>query len=689
MAITVSIGGVDKSSQIEWPSLNVEQNLTNQIDTCKFNINVYAGKTYRPTIGDAVLVSDGSTEIFGGTILKIDDSVDAGVLTRLKISCVSHEHTLDRYLAVQEFTDVSALYILNTLFDEFVNIPTKDVDTMESTETWVTEDGTVVADTTDGEFLAGDQSMKFTATASSTATARRVSDVDLTTFNDASAATTSDKIRFWVIVDNITNLTSVRIRFGNETGATYTNYYEATVLAADLVTGANEVLISKNAFSATGSPSWSTIKKRQYRVTASASGTVNVAIDDTRLVKSDCFTMGSVEDADATTSIKYNYDQVSDAITQLAKIVGCDWYVDPDKVLHFFAPETEAAPFGLTDTSDNFFWNSLSFVQDLSTLKNQIIVRGGEYQGNSSDFDQIADGTSLNYRSPYKIKNIAVTVDSVSKTVGVDNLDDPADYDCLYNFQEKNLKFKTATKPAATKVVRMSGNPVIPVIIKRGDATSITTNGVYEFLIIDKSIVTQQGARDRAAAELSSYRDALVEGKFTTDTSGLRAGQTISVAITARDIDETYIIKSVSFRARTYNQFFYDVKLVSTRSFGIIEYLLGLLRKEKKQIDLNDDEVIDLVQDINETVTITDTWAHDTYLHSFSEPPTVAETFNSQLDHGTTFVYAPYTHSSFSDTKRAFILDGSPLAAAVGSHYLLESGTYSYLAEDGSTLTIE
>ncbi len=661
MALTVTIGGVDKSSLVDWDSLEVEQQLSSQVDSADFRIKKYgATKTYSPTLGDSVTIDDGATRIFGGTVVRIKNVIRSGVITMLDIQCVSHERTLDRYLVAREITNKTARYILNTIVAEFVNRVTKVIDSGESTESWTQEDGTLATNTTAGQFIYQDQSRKLTATASSTATARNNSALDLTTFDDGTTCLTSDYVKLWVYVDTPANFASLRIRFGNDAGATYTNYLEYTYSTA-LVAGWNEIAILKSAFSAVAAGAWSGIQKRQYRVTATAAGTVNVSIDDVRAVQAlTYFKQTGVTNADSPVlgSVKFNYEQVSQCIRQLAEAMSYDWYVDPNRVIYFYEPSTISAPFSLTDTSSNFVWNSLKVDSDTSTIKNQIYVRGGEYQGSSTDYDQEADGLALNFRSPFRLKNIAVTVAAVSKTVGVDNLDDPASYDCLYNYQEKTLKFKTATKPTAGQTVRMTGNPMIPVIVKKGDPTSIAANGIYEFVIIDKSISTLQGARDRASAELRAYRNSLTEGEFTTDTAGLRAGQTISITITARGISESYIIKSVRFRTKSPTEFLYDVKLVSTRTFGIIEYLISLIRNERKQIQINDNEVVDLVQEISEEVIATDVWTQPT-TNAQSETITASDAEADGLAQGTIFVYAPYVHASFADTKRAFILNGS------------------------------
>lgn len=661
MAITVTIAGVDRTSKVQWSTLRVQQVLTSQIDSAGFAVKNSPSETYKPSVNDSVVIQDGSTKIFGGTVSRVTTKLMAGGATEHQIECVDHGRTLDRFLVAQEYSSKTAFYIINSIFDDFVNTVKKTLDTGESSETWTQEDGTVAANTTASEIIYGAQSRKFTATAGSTATARINTLLNLTTFDDGSASTTGDYIRLWFHVDDPAKFASLRIICGSDTGATYTNYYSYTYSGTPR-TGWNYLRVLKSAFTSTGSPSWATVEKRQYRVTANGSGTVNVSIDDIRMEPSTHFSMQNVTNAvDTIGSAKFNYEQVSQCLKQIAEMLQFDWFVDSEKDLYFFEPTTIPAPFSITSTSNNFVWNSLQVNQDMTALKNVIIVRGGEYQGATITESISADGNQLMFRTPYKMKNVSITVAGVGKTVGVDNLDDPASYDALYNFNEKTLKFKSGTKPSAGQVVAITGNPMLPVIIKKTDATSVASYGVFQHVIVDKSIITLQGARDRASAELQAYREKLVEGTFLTHEAGLKAGQTISVNVTELGVNATYIIRTVDFTAFTHNEFQYFVTLVSTRSYGIIEYLLSLLQKEKKQIVINDSEVVDLVQDLNEEITITDAYVLNQNKQSFSENVNASEVFNNQLNHGTIFVLTPYTPTGFSDTKRPFILSGSPM----------------------------
>ena len=79
-------------------------------------------------------------------------------------------------------------------------------------------------------------------------------------------------------------------------------------------------------------------------------------------------------------SIKFNYEQVTRCLTQLADQIGWDWYVDPDKDIHFFDSENLSAPFELSDTGDKYEWNSLEINNTITQIKNSVFVRGGEYR---------------------------------------------------------------------------------------------------------------------------------------------------------------------------------------------------------------------------------------------------------------------------------------------------------------------
>src|SRR5579871_5557559 len=89
-------------------------------------------------------------------------------------------------------------------------------------------------------------------------------------------------------------------------------------------------------------------------------------------------------------SIKFNYQQPTKALQSLANLIGWDWYIDPNKDVHFFLGDVDngvgeggVAPIVINTTGGNtgadIEWNSLDVDQNLTTMQNSVYVIGGTY----------------------------------------------------------------------------------------------------------------------------------------------------------------------------------------------------------------------------------------------------------------------------------------------------------------------
>ncbi len=359
--------------------------------------------------------------------------------------------------------------------------------------------------------------------------------------------------------------------------------------------------------------------------------------------------------------IAFNYEYPSKCLQQLAELVNYDWYVDGDKNIYFFEKSTYPAPFGLTDISGNYYYNTLKVKNSLANLRNSVIVRGGQYLGELTSEKQIADGTETTFKQGYQYNTVFVKLNTVSQTVGIANIDDPDDFDCVYNFQEKFVLFPEASKPADGDEVEVGGFPYIPVIVKVKDPTSVTAYGEHQFKIVDKSINSKEGARDRARAELIAWANSISDATFETMTVGLAVGQQINVASTIRGVDEDYVISRMSTTMVNGTQMTHVVTLVTTKTYGMIEFLMSLLINKDKEIEIRDGEVVDLVEAISETIVVDDGTPTVAITHNpQTETITVGESTTVQaLDYAVQFVMGAQTPSG---TSRVFILNGSPLA---------------------------
>lgn len=185
-------------------------------------------------------------------------------------------------------------------------------------------------------------------------------------------------------------------------------------------------------------------------------------------------------------------------------------------------------------------------------------------------------------------------------------------FDVLYSFNEKILTFATA--PAAASDILFTGQPYLPINVRYSDATSVSQFGEYEFRILDKSIKTQEGARQRANAELLSFAQSIQDVKFITYQAGLSVGQTINIQSTIRNLNLNLIIMGISAKAKSPTSMEYSVTCALTKTMGIIYWLQDQIAKDSRSIVIDDNELFDRVDSLSETVYLGAAYASDIFI---------------------------------------------------------------------------
>ena len=303
----------------------------------------------------------------------------------------------------------------------------------------------------------------------------------------------------------------------------------------------------------------------------------------------------------------FNYELPTRVFQQLAELTNSDWYVNENKEIYFFTKTATPAPFNLTDTSENYYYNTLKIKNDLKSIRNSIIVRGGKYLGNLTSEKQLADGETTKFLQAYQYNSVFVKLNTVSQTVGIDFIDDPALFDCLYNFQEKAVIFPDGSKPALDDELEVGGLPYIPVIVQVKDGNSIAEFGEFQFKINDASINSRQGAIDRARAEMVQWAQEVSDGVFNTKEPGLQVGQKINVSSTIRGLSQNYVISRINTRMTNGNEFAHSITLMTTQTYGVIEFLQKLLLdKVKKDLEINPNELVESINNLDDNFTFTD-----------------------------------------------------------------------------------
>ena len=327
------------------------------------------------------------------------------------------------------------------------------------------------------------------------------------------------------------------------------------------------------------------------------------------------FTTGGVDADVVVRAVSFNYKPLSKCLDELANMIGYDWYVDYHKVLYFFKANDNPAPFEVTDTNGKHEYESLVIRRDNSQVRNTIIVRGGEYEAASFTAEVEADGDQTVFPLAYKFEEDSFIATLTGEVVdhGIDTVDDADDHRALYNRDEKILKFRDTRKPSAGAVLRYGGRPLLPVIVRQSSPAAISAmvsaeggDGVYEHLILDKTITSKEAARQRAAAEIQTYATTLSEGEFRSYSHGLRAGQKIRINSASRGIDEYFVINKVTLAQFDSSNFFYQVSLITTRSFDLVDLLIQLALDNTKEIVINDHETSEVIINLSDAATLAD-----------------------------------------------------------------------------------
>lgn len=430
MSFTITINGIDRTTSIQADSFRKRDVLNQQVDTCSFVVRKYGTLTFVPEVGQEVVVVRNSTTIFGGVIVRVDETVQASKILEYVVECVDYSQYLKRKLVTERFTN--------------------------------------------------------------------------TTVGD--------------IIDDLV-----------------ANYTEA----GDGITATNVV------------------------------GTQPIE------------------------SFSFNRLTVADCLQKLADALSYVWYVDYDGDIHFFPKNTEMAPFSLSDTSQNYIYDSLKITTDITQLRNSVLVQGGENVSASPRTElHSGDGTRAQFGLTNKFASKpTVEVDSVAQTVGTEFLDDDASFEVMWNFNEKYLRFTAGNTPGAgTNNIEITGNYLFPIVVKVPSPASQAVFGTYEYTITDRSIRSQGEAIARAIAELEVYKNTLYEGQFRTYNDGLRSGQVLTIASTQREKAIEVLIQSVDARLRDPlgDRLEYTVRFATLKSIGIIEYLQNQLRSKEVIVDDND-----------------------------------------------------------------------------------------------------
>lgn len=327
-------------------------------------------------------------------------------------------------------------------------------------------------------------------------------------------------------------------------------------------------------------------------------------------------TEGDIQNGPVIKKAVFDYITCAEALNYLKKITGYVWNINKTKQLNFFDRSTNNAPFALTDAiqHSNFKQNST-----VDQYRNTQYIRGGKGK-TATQTNEIPtpgpDGVSRKFvlRFPLAEKPIIeVNLNGAGWTaiglgdIGVNGIDNNKKW--YFSFDSQIIT-QDSSETVLTNVdaVRVTYTGLRNIFLKIDDPAGVTaraaaetgTSGIYESLEIEKSINDVNQGIQYAQGLIETYGQIKDDVIFDTYVSGLEAGQLLPVQKTLFDINEDYLIESVTIRPDG-DSLLYYIKALDGAAVGAWEEFFKELIAGKKDFVIAENEVIILLQNQTET----------------------------------------------------------------------------------------
>lgn len=276
----------------------------------------------------------------------------------------------------------------------------------------------------------------------------------------------------------------------------------------------------------------------------------------------------------------WNTYRVSDGLRELSDRTGYAWTINADKVLEMFVPGTTPAPASISDGSKNAL--EAHWADPTQIGANQVLlwcgppgglawsntiawygsmaVNSGTIKTFNTDYPASA---SFSERWPNQVWNSGAGPYGPcwwgapsSPTPGVWYWDYP---------NHRLLLNDTTSAVAAGDVLTILGYTIqYPFLVTALGSTS----PVIEYLATDETITDKAAGQEVANGILAQLQGASQELEITTLTTGWAIGQELPVVLTARDLNDVYVVTDVRVRAKTDTRWLYTLNAIPSSVYG-------------------------------------------------------------------------------------------------------------------------
>lgn len=626
--IFIDIEGIQKSYIIDTIDYNnntitLTTNLeSNLLTNKKVGVKVFAGN----------VINAPETEITNGVGLPV---------IYQEVQCSDYNYLLDRKNVVDTFINMYPKEIISRTINKFIASESElTIDTFSLPWNESGQALPMVDDLNVENVIEGLKSQKASLNTGTGLYEKTITAINLTTY---------DRIRMFYKVGETQGIAvaHIKYRFGNDSS----NYYSYTMTHATGLDDEDcyhlEAVKITEPTEKVGTVNLASITYLAIEIQA-VNPVSAIYFDVIKAVKKGFSCNNFIRGGTKLEEARFQYQKPSVVINRISKLYDYYWHIDFDRDVNMYVIDKTPAVFNLSDTIGDTTYNysDLSIEADVSSLKNMQTVRGGEAPDETEyTQEEYGDGAKTSWYLDYKPKDIRVFTDTgsgyIEKTVGIENIANETTVDYVFNFSEKTLRKAMDSTLTSSDKIKISYYPYKAIRVRLKDEPSINAmklitggDGIYEGAVItDTNIKTWDEARKRCQAELNTYKNPIVTIQFTTEQENLHAGNIIRITDTDRGIDDEYLIQRIGVKQKAWGHFIYNVQ-AGTTLFGLIEFFQLLLNSRTRAGDVIDKaEVVDVVENVDETITIQESY---TFTQKTS-PFTIASRENKNIEFNNIF----------------------------------------------------
>ncbi|WP_025027757.1 hypothetical protein [Caldalkalibacillus mannanilyticus] len=315
-------------------------------------------------------------------------------------------------------------------------------------------------------------------------------------------------------------------------------------------------------------------------------------------------TEGTIQDGPLISKAVFNYDNGNVAMNYLSEITGYNWFIDHEKKLHFFSRETYQAPYSLSDTSFNY--KGLQVKKTRGQYRNRQYVRAGLDITGEIPLEKPTprpDGVSQTFilRLPVA-KKPRIFIDGVEvdpEDIGANGVDQNKKF--YFSYNSNTITQDNSEEPLNNQVLEISYRGLYPILVVAENPEEIAKRkeleggtGVYEDVIEEQKLDTRASAFDFATGKLDKYGMIPRIITFSTYHGGLKAGQLLSIHHHQHNLEDSFLIESVTARDdKGLTQ--YNIKCLDGSALGGWEQFFKSLLNENKKLVIRENEVLVLL----------------------------------------------------------------------------------------------